>query len=52
MAFEKAGEDLLFEYGRETGAEVMIYRFPNVFGKWCRPNYNSADSYILPQHRP
>ena len=39
---KKAGEDLLFEYGRETGAEVLIYRFPNVFGKWCRPNYNSA----------
>lgn len=39
---KKAGEDLLFEYGRETGAEVFIYRFPNVFGKWCRPNYNSA----------
>jgi UDP-2-acetamido-2,6-beta-L-arabino-hexul-4-ose reductase len=41
-ASKKAGEDLLFEYGRETGAEVLIYRFPNVFGKWCRPNYNSA----------
>lgn len=39
---KKAGEDLLFEYGRDTGAEVFIYRFPNVFGKWCRPNYNSA----------
>jgi UDP-2-acetamido-2,6-beta-L-arabino-hexul-4-ose reductase len=39
---KKAGEDLLFDYGRETGAEVLIYRFPNVFGKWCRPNYNSA----------
>jgi len=39
---KKAGEDLLFEYGRETGADVLIYRFPNVFGKWCRPNYNSA----------
>jgi UDP-2-acetamido-2,6-beta-L-arabino-hexul-4-ose reductase len=39
---KKAGEDLLFEYSRETGAEVFIYRFPNVFGKWCRPNYNSA----------
>ncbi len=39
---KKAGEDLLFEYGHETGAEVLIYRFPNVFGKWCRPNYNSA----------
>lgn len=39
---KKAGEDLLFEYGRETGAEVLVYRFPNVFGKWCRPNYNSV----------
>lgn len=39
---KKAGEDLLFNYGKESGAEVLIYRFPNVFGKWCRPNYNSA----------
>lgn len=39
---KKAGEDLLFSYGRETGARVLIYRFPNVFGKWCRPNYNSV----------
>ena len=39
---KKAGEDLFLEYGRETGAEVHIYRFPNLFGKWCRPNYNSA----------
>lgn len=39
---KKAGEDLLFYYGKETGAKVLIYRFPNVFGKWCRPNYNSA----------
>ncbi|MHB9056348.1 MAG: capsular polysaccharide biosynthesis protein CapF [Paludibacteraceae bacterium] len=39
---KKAGENLLFEYGRETGAKILIYRFPNVFGKWCRPNYNSA----------
>lgn len=39
---KKAGEDLMFEYGRETGAKVYVYRFPNVFGKWCRPNYNSA----------
>ncbi len=37
-----AGEELLMEYGRRTGAKVLIYRFPNVFGKWCRPNYNSA----------
>ncbi len=39
---KKAGEDLLFNYGQETGVEVLVYRFPNVFGKWCRPNYNSA----------
>lgn len=39
---KKAGEDMLFAYGKETGAEVYIYRFPNVFGKWCRPNYNSV----------
>lgn len=39
---KKAGEDLLFNYGKETGSKVLIYRFPNVFGKWCRPNYNSA----------
>lgn len=39
---KKAGEDMLLAYGQETGASVYIYRFPNVFGKWCRPNYNSA----------
>jgi UDP-2-acetamido-2,6-beta-L-arabino-hexul-4-ose reductase len=39
---KKAGEELMFAYGRETGAPVYVYRFPNVFGKWCRPNYNSA----------
>ena len=39
---KRAGEDLFFEYGKETGAEVLVYRFPNLFGKWCRPNYNSA----------
>ncbi len=39
---KKAGEDLLFGYGRETGAKTLVYRLPNVFGKWCRPNYNSA----------
>lgn len=39
---KKAGEDLFFAYARETGAKVLVYRFPNVFGKWCRPNYNSA----------
>ena len=37
-----AGEELFFAYGRETGAEVLVYRFPNLFGKWCRPNYNSV----------
>ena len=37
-----AGEELFFTYGRETGAQVLVYRFPNLFGKWCRPNYNSA----------
>ncbi len=37
-----AGENLFFDYARETGAKVLIYRFPNLFGKWCRPNYNSA----------
>ena len=39
---KKAGEDLFLEYSKETGAKVLIYRFPNLFGKWCRPNYNSA----------
>ena len=39
---KKAGEDLFLEYGMETGAKVLVYRFPNLFGKWCRPNYNSA----------
>jgi UDP-2-acetamido-2,6-beta-L-arabino-hexul-4-ose reductase len=39
---KKAGEDLFLEYGKETGAKVLVYRFPNLFGKWCRPNYNSA----------
>lgn len=39
---KKAGEDLFFAYGRESGADVLVYRFPNVFGKWCRPNYNSV----------
>lgn len=37
-----AGENLFFDYGKETGAKVLVYRFPNLFGKWCRPNYNSA----------
>ena len=39
---KKAGEELVFKYGEETGAKVLVYRFPNLFGKWCRPNYNSA----------
>ncbi|MCR5819944.1 MAG: capsular polysaccharide biosynthesis protein CapF [Bacteroidaceae bacterium] len=39
---KKAGEDLFLDYSKETGAKVFIYRFPNLFGKWCRPNYNSA----------
>ena len=39
---KKAGEDLFLAYGKETGARVLVYRFPNLFGKWCRPNYNSA----------
>lgn len=39
---KKAGEDLFLEYGKETGARVLVYRFPNLYGKWCRPNYNSA----------
>ncbi|WP_407450185.1 capsular polysaccharide biosynthesis protein CapF [Fibrobacter sp.] len=39
---KKAGEELFFEYSKETGARVLVYRFPNLFGKWCRPNYNSA----------
>lgn len=39
---KKAGEELFFAYSEETGAKVLVYRFPNLFGKWCRPNYNSA----------
>ena len=39
---KKAGEDLFLEYGKETGSKVLVYRFPNLYGKWCRPNYNSA----------
>ena len=39
---KKAGEELIFSYGEEIGAKVLVYRFPNIFGKWCRPNYNSA----------
>lgn len=39
---KKAGEELFFDYSKETGTKVLVYRFPNLFGKWCRPNYNSA----------
>ena len=39
---KKSGEDLVFAYGEETGSKTLVYRFPNLFGKWCRPNYNSA----------
>ena len=39
---KKAGEDLFLKYGEDTGAKVLVFRFPNLFGKWCRPNYNSA----------
>ncbi|MBR6775549.1 MAG: NAD-dependent epimerase/dehydratase family protein, partial [Bacteroidales bacterium] len=39
---KKAGEELMFQYSEEAGAKVLVYRFPNLFGKWCRPNYNSA----------
>lgn len=39
---KKAGEELIFDYGKETGTKVLVYRFPNLFGKWCKPNYNSV----------
>jgi len=39
---KKAGEELMFDYSKETNSKVLVYRFPNVFGKWCKPNYNSA----------
>jgi UDP-2-acetamido-2,6-beta-L-arabino-hexul-4-ose reductase len=39
---KKAGEELIFSYGKENNAKVLVYRFPNVFGKWCKPNYNSV----------
>ena len=39
---KRAGEQLMFDYAAETGTKVLVYRFPNLFGKWCRPNYNSA----------
>ncbi len=52
---KKAGEDLFFEYSKRTGAKVLIYRLPNIFGKWCRPNYNSAVAtfcYNIAQNLP
>ena len=39
---KKAGEELIFDYSKETGSKVLVYRFPNLFGKWCKPNYNSV----------
>ena len=39
---KKAGEELFFDYGNKSGAKVLVYRFPNLFGKWCKPNYNSV----------
>ena len=45
---KKAGEELFFDYGTRTGARILVYRFPNLFGKWCRPNYNSAGLYRRP----
>ena len=39
---KRAGEEILFQYAEQTGARVLVYRFPNLFGKWCKPNYNSA----------
>lgn len=42
VSSKKAGEDLFLQYGKDTGAKVLVYRFPNLYGKWCRPNYNSA----------
>ena len=39
---KRAGEELIFDYAKETGAKVLVYRFPNLFGKWCKPNYNSV----------
>jgi len=52
---KKAGEELIFAYSKETGSKVLVYRFPNVFGKWCRPNYNSAVatfSYSISHNSP
>ena len=45
---KKVGEELMFQYGEETGAKVLVYRFPNLYGKWCRPNYNSVVANDLP----
>ena len=49
---KKAGEDLLFQYGKENSSEVLVYRLPNVFGKWCRPNYNSANNLPIQVNDP
>jgi len=52
---KKAGEELFFQYANETGAKVLVYRFPNLFGKWCRANYNSAVAtfcYNIAHHLP
>lgn len=52
---KKAGEDLLFKYSEETGSKVLVYRFPNVFGKWSRPNYNTVIAtfcYNIAQNLP
>ena len=45
---KRLGEDLLFAYSKETGAKVLVYRLPNVFGKWCKPNYNSVIATFMP----
>lgn len=45
-----AGEELFFEYSKTTGAPVLVYRFPNLFGKWCRPQLQQRRGYFLPQH--
>jgi nucleoside-diphosphate-sugar epimerase len=45
---QKGGEDLLFAYAKETGVPLFLFRLPNVFGKWCRPNYNCVCGHLLP----
>lgn len=52
---KRAGEELFFDYGKDSGAKVLVYRFPNLFGKWCRPNYNSVVAtfcYNIANDRP